>query len=498
MKIIGIIAEYNPFHLGHLYQINKIKELYPDSLIIVIVSSTFTQRGDISIINKWDKTKIVLEHNIDLVVELPIFYGINNAEYKTLLKENLDKGYSYPKASYDAIETLSNIKISTPNDILALSYIEENYGKEYVGSSNKEKGKGKKIQDAHEAIRPTDMTLSPVKIKDLLSRDQFRLYQLIWNRFLASRMEDAKYETTSIKIDANGYRFHTSASKLVFDGFMAVYVMDNEKEEVSASLKAIDKESKLALEQLEEKQHFTQPPAHYTEALLVKTLEELGIGRPSTYAPTITTIIARRYIVKENKNLYVTELGEAVNQMMKKAFPSIVDVTFTANLESLLDMVEEGSVQWKTVVRNFYPDLEEAVENALKELEEVKIEDEITEEICEVCGRNMVIKYGPYGKFLACPGFPECKFTKPHFEKVGVPCPLCGKEVVLKKTKKGRKYYGCENNPECEFMSWQKPSKKKCPNCGGYMLEKGNKLLCADESCGFVCENEKQKEATEI
>lgn len=391
-----------------------------------------------------------------------------------------------------------SIRISDEAHDAALSYIEENYGKEYVGSSNKEKGKGKKIQDAHEAIRPTDMTLSPVKIKDMLSRDQFRLYQLIWNRFLASRMEDAKYETTSIKIDANGYRFHTSASKLVFDGFMAVYVMDNEKEEVSASLKAIDKESKLALEQLEEKQHFTQPPAHYTEALLVKTLEELGIGRPSTYAPTITTIIARRYIVKENKNLYVTELGEAVNQMMKKAFPSIVDVTFTANLESLLDMVEEGSVQWKTVVRNFYPDLEEAVENALKELEEVKIEDEITEEVCEVCGRNMVIKYGPYGKFLACPGFPECKFTKPHFEKVGVPCPLCGKEVVLKKTKKGRKYYGCENNPECEFMSWQKPSKKKCPNCGGYMLEKGNKLLCADESCGFVCENEKQKETTEI
>lgn len=391
-----------------------------------------------------------------------------------------------------------SIRISDEAHDAALSYIEENYGKEYVGSSIKEKGKGKKIQDAHEAIRPTDMTLSPVKIKDMLSRDQFRLYQLIWNRFLASRMEDAKYETTSIKIDANGYRFHTSASKLVFDGFMAVYVMDNEKEEVSASLKAIDKDSKLALEQLEEKQHFTQPPAHYTEALLVKTLEELGIGRPSTYAPTITTIIARRYIVKENKNLYVTELGEAVNQMMKKAFSSIVDVTFTANLESLLDMVEEGSVQWKTVVRNFYPDLEEAVENALKELEEVKIEDEITEEVCEVCGRNMVIKYGPYGKFLACPGFPECKFTKPHFEKVGVPCPLCGKEVVLKKTKKGRKYYGCENNPECEFMSWQKPSKKKCPNCGGYMLEKGNKLLCADESCGFVCENEKQKEATEI
>ena len=230
----------------------------------------------------------------------------------------------------------------------------------------------------------------------------------------------------------------------------------------------------------------TQPPAHYTEASLVKTLEELGIGRPSTYAPTITTIIARRYVAKENKNLYMTELGEVVNKIMKEAFTSIVDVNFTATMEELLDCVGEGKVQWKTVIRNFYPDLEEAVEKAEKELEQVKIEDEVTDVVCELCGRNMVIKYGPHGKFLACPGFPECKNTKPYLEKIGVPCPICGKDVVVKRSKKGRLYYGCENNPECEFMSWQKPSKKKCPSCGSYMLEKGNKLVCADEHCGYV------------
>ena len=232
---------------------------------------------------------------------------------------------------------------------------------------------------------------------------------------------------------------------------------------------------------------------------MVRTLEELGIGRPSTYAPTISTIVARRYVVKEKKNLYVTELGEAVNNMMKKAFPSIVDVNFTAMMEGLLDMVEEGKVRWKSVIENFYPDFEIAVKNAEKELEKVKIEDEVTDVICDQCGRHMVVKYGPYGKFLACPGFPECRNTKPHFEKVGVPCPLCGGEVVLKKTKKGRKYYGCENNPECEFISWQKPSTVKCEKCGSYMIEKGKKLVCSNKECGHVCkmpEETEQKKAS--
>ena len=239
------------------------------------------------------------------------------------------------------------------------------------------------------------------------------------------------------------------------------------------------------MQELEGKQHFTQPPAHYTEASLVKAMEELGIGRPSTYSPTITTILGRRYVVKENKNLYITELGEVVNSIMKESFATIVDEHFTANMESLLDKVEEGKINWKTVVSNFYPDLNEAVEVAEKDLEKIKIEDEVTDVICEECGRNMVVKYGPHGKFLACPGFPECRNTKPYLEKTGISCPLCQKEVVIRKTKKGRKYYGCENNPECEFMSWQKPVEKPCPRCGSYMVIKGNKLACSNEQCGY-------------
>ena len=385
-------------------------------------------------------------------------------------------------------------RISDEADASARAYVEENYGKEYVSAAVQEKKSGKKIQDAHEAIRPTDITRTPFTLKESLTRDQFRLYQLIWKRFAASRMANAQYTTTSVKIDAAGYRFHVSASKKKFDGFMAVYVQDEEeKGEGNLLVKEISSETQLNFKSFEEKQHFTQPPAHYTEAALVKTLEELGIGRPSTYAPTITTIINRRYVAKENKNLYMTELGEVVNNIMVQAFPSIVDVNFTANMESLLDKVEEGVVNWKTVVSNFYPDLDEAVLNAEKELAKVKIEDEVTDIVCEECGRNMVIKYGPHGRFLACPGFPECRNTKPYFEKIGVACPKCGKDIVLRKTKKGRKYYGCENNPDCDFMSWQKPSKEKCPKCGGIMVEKGNKLLCINEACGYI-ENKFQKE----
>lgn len=360
------------------------------------------------------------------------------------------------------------------------------YGEEYVADREKKQESGKKIQDAHEAIRPTDVSRTPAVLKDSLTRDQFRLYQLIWKRFVASRMKPAKYETTSVKIAAGKYRFAVSASKIVFEGFRSVYIeSDEEKTENNVLVKSIDKDSKLTKENIETKQHFTQPPAHYTEASLVKTLEELGIGRPSTYAPTISTIIARRYVAKEQKNLYLTEIGEVVNNMMKTSFPSIVDVNFTVNMEGLLDRVEEGAVEWKSVIRNFYPDLEEAVEQAEKELESVKIEDEVTDVICEECGRNMVIKYGPHGRFLGCPGFPECRNTKPYLEKTGVACPKCGKDIVVRKTKKGRKYYGCEDNPDCDFMSWQKPSKEKCPKCGSFMVEKGNKLLCGNEECGY-------------
>lgn len=379
-------------------------------------------------------------------------------------------------------------RVSEEADASVREYIASNYGKEYVAAGEAKAGADKKIiQDAHEAIRPTDVSRTPAAMKDSLTRDQFRLYQLIWKRFVASRMRPARYETTSVKIAAGTYRFTVAASKIVFEGFRSVYTeAGEEKEESNVLLKGLDMDSKLAKESFESKQHFTQPPAHYTEAALVKTLEELGIGRPSTYAPTISTIIARRYVAKENKNLYLTEIGEVVNNIMKQSFPSIVDVNFTANMESLLDGVAEGKVGWKTIIENFYPDLEEAVEKAEKEQEAVKIEDEVTDVICDQCGRNMVIKYGPHGRFLACPGFPECRNTKPYLEKIGVPCPVCGKDVVIRKTKKGRKYYGCEDNPNCEFMSWQKPSTKKCPRCGSHMVEKGNKLLCSDEQCGYV------------
>lgn len=386
-------------------------------------------------------------------------------------------------------------RIADEADAAAREYISANYGKEYAAARHEASNSGKKIQDAHEAIRPTDITRTPASLKDSLTRDQFRLYQLIWKRFAASRMNPARYEATSVKIGAEEYYFTVSASKLLFDGFRSVYTeADEEKEESNVLVGNLSMDSVLTKEDLDSKQHFTQPPAHYTEASLVKALEELGIGRPSTYAPTISIILGRRYVTKEAKNLYLTEIGEVVNNMMKQSFPSIVDVNFTANMEGLLDMVEEGKVEWKEIIRNFYPDLEEAVKKAEKDLETVKIEDEVTDVICEECGRNMVIKYGPHGKFLACPGFPECRNTKPYLEKIGVPCPVCGKDVVIRKTKKGRRYYGCENNPECEFMSWQKPSKEKCPECGGYMVEKGNKLVCANEKCGYVTSLEKRKE----
>ena len=376
-------------------------------------------------------------------------------------------------------------RISDEADALARNFIKENYGDAYYMAPDHAARQGKKIQDAHEAIRPTNIEILPSQVKELISRDQFRLYQLIWKRFVSSRMANAIYETTNIRIAAGDYRFSAAASRIKFDGYMSVYMSDEDEKSDAFTFSQITKESQISLDKYDNKQHFTQPPAHYTEASLVKTLEELGIGRPSTYAPTIGTIIARRYVIKEDKNLYVTEIGEAVNKIMLKSFPSIVDVNFTANMESLLDKVEEGSVNWKTVVRNFYPDLDAAVKLAEKELETVKIEDEVTDIICENCGRNMVIKYGPHGKFLACPGFPECRNTKPYLEKIGVACPKCGKEVILLRTRKGRKYYGCENS-ECDFMSWNKPSSEKCPKCGGYMVEKGNKLACANEQCGYV------------
>lgn len=377
-------------------------------------------------------------------------------------------------------------RISDEADAACKEYILNNHGRDFVTDKEQKKTSGKNIQDAHEAIRPTYVDITPAQVKDSLSRDQYRLYQLIWKRFVASRMSAAVYDTVSVKIEANGHHFTSSGSSLKFQGFLAVYQDNEDKAETNPVLTKLKENEKLKLNELKSEQHFTQPPAHFTEASLVKALEELGIGRPSTYAPTITTIISRRYVTKEKKNIFMTELGEVVNKIMVEEFPGIVDVNFTATMEALLDDVADGNVEWKTVIRNFYPDLKEAVDKAEETLEKVEIHDEETDIVCEECGRNMVIKYGPHGKFLACPGFPECKNTKPYFEKIGVKCPKCGGEIVIKRTKKGRPYYGCENYPECDVMTWQRPSGEKCPKCGNLLVHKGNKLACSDDKCGYV------------
>lgn len=475
---------------ARFYGTDKRMEIHNKQEMDQVLKALEGQEYEISEVKKGERTKNAPLPFTTSTLQQEAAKTLNFSTQKTMrLAQQLYEGVDIKGSGTVGVITYlrtDSTRISEEADSAARAYIGDNYGEQYVSHFEKTVKKGQKIQDAHEAIRPTDISRTPQMIKDSLSRDQFRLYQLIWKRFAASRMAAAKYETTSVKIRAGEYTFTVAASKVAFDGFMCVYTQEDDEKKGNVLSQSLEKGMKLSLKELKPQQHFTQPPAHYTEASLVKTMEELGIGRPSTYAPTITTIISRRYVSKEQKNLYVTELGEVVNNIMKQAFPSIVDVNFTATMEGLLDCVEAGTVQWKTVVRNFYPDLKADVDAAQKELEKVDIQDEVTDVICDNCGRHMVIKYGPHGRFLACPGFPECRNTKPYYEKIGVQCPKCGGEVVLKKTKKGRKYYGCENNPECDFMSWQKPSKKKCPKCGNYMVEKGNKLVCSQETCGYV------------
>ena len=381
----------------------------------------------------------------------------------------------------------------------AVAFIKETYGDAFVNPERivyKSKGK---TQDAHEAIRPTNVSRTPESIKDSLSKDQYRLYKLIWERFVASQMSPAVYDTLSVKLSAGDYTFRASGSRLRFSGFLEAYSKGEEEDE-----KVIPKLTQgdiLQAEQLLPEQHFTQPPARYTDASLIKTLEEIGVGRPSTYAPTLTTIQARHYVTKEAKNLFPTELGEMVDEIMKTYFPDIVDIDFTANMEKRLDDVEMGKEEWKQIIRDFYPDFKKSVENAAEKLEKIEIKDEETDIVCEKCGRNMVIKYGRYGKFLACPGFPECQNAKPYFEEAGVNCPECGGKVLIKKTKKGRIYYGCEHNGDgCDFMSWNKPTGEKCPECGAFLEEKGRKnpkIVCSNEKCGYMKEKPVEEENEE-
>ncbi|MBQ9827190.1 MAG: type I DNA topoisomerase [Lachnospiraceae bacterium] len=375
----------------------------------------------------------------------------------------------------------------------ALAYISEHYGKDYAKKAAPKETGSQRIQDAHEAIRPAHMEFSPAVIKDSLSRDQLRLYQLIWNRFLASFMKDALYDTTSVRIEAGKHEFRVNASKVSFDGFLAVYSLSDDEEEKDGVLPVrITTDTDVKLKDITGDRHFTQPPAHYTEASLIKTLEDLGIGRPSTYAPTISTLLNRHYIGEEKKNIFVTDLGDVVNGIMEGSFPRIADADFSAKMENELDSVAEGKTDYKKIIRDFYPGLVEDVEKAEKDLTKVKVQDEVSDVVCDKCGRMMVIKYGPHGKFLACPGFPECRNTKTYYEKTGVKCPKCGGDIVVRRTKKGRRYYGCENNPDCDFMTWQRPVDKKCPKCGSVMVERGNRLACSDPECGYS-ENPKKK-----
>ena len=398
-------------------------------------------------------------------------------------------------------------RISEEAQDAAAEYIREAYGPDYAvererktGSDPKEAAQGSaRIQDAHEAIRPTDIRRTPKEIKGALTRDQLRLYELIWKRFTGSMMKPARIETLQIRISAMAdaeYLFTTGTSRILFEGYRIVYKdSENGEDPEKAGLMSLKEGTRLALEQIRPLQHFTQPPAHFTEASLVHTLEKNGIGRPSTYAPTISTLLARHYVTKEGRNLFVTELGEAVNSIMKSSFPEVDDVDFTANMESLLDLVADGRMEWKEIVRNFYPDLDQEVKLAEANIGKVKIADEDSGVVCDQCGRRMVIKYGPHGKFLACEGFPDCRKTMPYYEKAGVKCPLCGKDVLLRRSRKGRKFYGCEN-PECDFISWAKPSEVRCPKCGGWMAHKGPMLVCQNSTCGYACEENAQQDSS--
>ena len=372
------------------------------------------------------------------------------------------------------------------------SFIPEKYGKEYLPAEKNEFKGRKNAQDAHEAIRPTDVTRTPDSIKNSLSREQFMLYRLIYNRFVASQMAPAVYETMSAEITDGkvGLRFY--GEHKVFAGFTALYEegTDETQDSLEVNLPALKEGQKIAVRTVHSEQHFTQPPSRYTEASLVRTLEENGIGRPSTYAPTITTIIARGYVSREKKRLYPTELGIMVTEMMEKYFSRIVDTEFTANMEEMLDSVEVGKQDWKQILREFYPDFESTLAVAEKEIEKVEVKDDVSDVPCDKCGTMMVYKMGKYGRFLACPNFPECRNTMPILKYIDAPCPQCGARLLEKTSRKNRRFYGCEKYPECDFISWDKPAGEKCPKCGQYMIEKKNNRgetihLCTNESCRY-------------
>ncbi|MBP2027804.1 DNA topoisomerase-1 [Acetoanaerobium pronyense] len=365
-------------------------------------------------------------------------------------------------------------------------FIKEKYGEKYYKPYVNASKKNKKVQDAHECIRPTSISLTPETIKDSLSKDQYKLYKLIWDRFTASMMSDALYDSQTITGKVDEYTFKASGSKMKFDGFTKVYNYSAQEEVI---LPTVEEGEKLKVSKLEPKQHFTQPPPRYSEASLVKTLEERGIGRPSTYSPTISTILQRGYVSKKGNVLYPTELGFIVTEIMEENFDKFVDVDFTAEMEGKLDKVEDGDIRWQDIISELYNPLENAVEKAVENIEKIVLEEE-TDEICDICGSSMVVKFGRFGKFLACKNYPECKGTKPMLEKIGVKCPECEDgEVILRKSKKGRVFYGCSKFPNCKFVSWDRPVGENCPKCDSILVsvknKSGEKIKCSNKECDY-------------
>lgn len=367
------------------------------------------------------------------------------------------------------------------------TFIEENLGKEYYKGYSFQGKKGKKVQDAHEAIRPTFTDKTPENIKESLTKDQFLLYKLIWERFVGAMMSDAIFENHTITAQIGDYIFKATGSRNKFEGYQKIYTFAKSEDKELPDLKENDD---LKIDKKDPKQHFTQPPARYTEASLVKILEELGIGRPSTYVPTIGTILAREYVEKKGTSLHPTELGFIVTEIMEENFKMFVDIDFTASMEDHLDHIEEGEIEWKSVVSDFYAPLEKAIEEAEERITKI-IMEEMTDELCEECGSNMVVKYGRFGKFLACKNYPECKHTRPILNKIGMKCPKCEEgEVIIRSSKKGRVFFGCSSFPKCNFVSWDRPIEEKCPECGSYMVHKknksGEKKVCSNKECGFL------------
>lgn len=373
-------------------------------------------------------------------------------------------------------------------------FIKEEYGEDYYGTNKKKSKTSKSSQDAHEAIRPTSVNMTPESIKDSLKPDQYKLYKLIWERFVASQMSAANYETLSVKIDNGIYTFRTNGSKIIFEGFLKVYDITDERKDTL--IPALEKDEECHMKEILPEQHFTQPPPRFTEASLVKTLEEMGIGRPSTYAPTISTILARDYVEIENKSFRPTELGEIVTGILNEFFKDVINEEFTASMEEKLDEIEEGKLEWKYVISEFYEKFRKELEVAEKEMAEIEIVEEVTDVVCEKCGEFMVIKFGRFGKFLACPGYPDCKNTKPIVKDLGIDCPKCDGQVIERKSKKGRKFFGCSNYPDCDFISWNIPIKEKCPECKGTLTERVTKkakvIKCIEEDCGYQREDENE------